>query len=92
MGQPFRDVNTNKFQKVIIQDCYTGPDTIFTFYENLQQIAGSFNILLHPLEDVTQALGTCQLTSYNCLGYDNVKTAMSTALNLKLSGSDYFKG
>ena len=85
------DVETHKFQKAIIQQRCSGPDTIFTFYENLRHIAGSFNILLRPLDEVTSATGTCQLTPYNCLGYDNVKTVMSTALYLKLSGHDYFK-
>lgn len=44
-----------------------------------------------PLEDVTRASGTCQLTPTNCLGYENVKQTMSTALFLKLTCTDYFK-
>ena len=91
MGQPVIEIDSNKFQKSIIKDRCSGPNTIFKFYENVQHIAGSFHILLQPLDEVTQALGTCQLTPYNCLGYENVKEVISIALYLKLSGTDYFK-
>ena len=80
LGQPVMEVDSNKFQKAIIKDRCSGPDTIFTFYENVRHIASSFHILLLPLNEVTPALGTCQLTPYNCLGYDNVREVMSTSL------------
>ena len=53
------EVGSNKFQKAIIKDRYSGPNTIFTFYENLRHIASSFHILLLLLDEATQALGTC---------------------------------
>ena len=90
-GQPVTEVESYKFQKAIIQLRCTGPDTIFTFYENLRHIAGSFNILLRPLDEVTKVTGVCLITPLNCLGYSNVKTEMSTAIYLKLSSMEYFK-
>lgn len=65
---------------------------IFTFYTNLRHINASFNILFLPLEEITKETSTYKLTPHNCLGYANIKQAMSTALYLKLIGTDYFKG
>ena len=69
----------------------TGPDNVFTFYNTFCHIAGSFNILLRDLKDITRQTGTCALTPSNYLGYNNVYQVMSTAIYLKLTSSDYFK-
>ena len=66
-GQPVTEVESYKFQKAIIHLRFTRPDTIFTFYANLRYIAGSLNILLQPLEEVTKATGVCQITPLDCL-------------------------
>ena len=66
--------------------------TLFShFTKNLGHAAGSFNIFLHPLEEITNTIGIYVLTLTNYLGYDNVKESMSTALYLILSNTDYFK-
>ena len=90
-GQPVMEVESHKFQKATLTIKCNGPDTIFTFYHNLRHLAQNFNILLLPLEDITRESGTCQLTPTNCLGFDNVRQTMSTALFLKLTSGDYFK-
>ena len=51
----------------------SGPDTIFTFYNNLQHVEANFNILLTSLDEVTREKGKCPLNQENCLGYVNTK-------------------
>ena len=66
--------------------------SIFTFYNTLRHIAGSFNILLLPLMEITKSTGVCQLTPTNCIGYENARETMSTALHIKLTTGVFFTG
>ena len=68
-----------------------GEVNVFTFYNTLKLIAGSFNILLCPLENITKEIGICQLTANNCIDYEQTRDIMSAVLYLKLTGNDYFK-
>ena len=62
---------------------YTGPDTIFTFCNNLHHVAANLNILLTPPEEVTLEKGTCPLNKANCLGYANAKQTMSAEMYIE---------
>ena len=90
-GQAVMEVESHKFQKATISVKCDGPDTIFTFYNTFRHVVASYNIMLLPLEDIMRQTGTCLLTPNNCLGYDNIKDTMSTAIFLKLTSNDYFK-
>ena len=83
------EVKAHKFQKALLQMKFTGPDNLFTFYEKIRHIAGSFNILLCPLMDITRQTGICALTSSSFLGYDNLYNVMSSAIYLKFTSNDY---
>ena len=86
-----KEVESYKFQKAKLSVTCSSKDNVFTFYNTLRHIAGSFNILLLPLEHITKETGVCQLTADNCVGYQQAHDIMSTALHLKLTGNDYFK-
>ena len=86
-----KEIDSHKFQKAKLSVKCVDEDFVFTFYNTLRHIAASFNILLRPLEEITKSTGVCQLTKDNCIGYENAKDIMATALHLKLVGSDYFK-
>ena len=86
------EIETHKFQKAKITAKCENEDTIFTFYNTLRHIAGSFNILLLPLSKITKETGTCLLTPTNCIGYEHAREAMSSALHIKLTTGEYFKG
>ena len=89
-GQPVRDIDSHKFQKVAIaMDC-SRTDTIVTFYNNLHHDAGSFNILLLPLESIISTTGICALNRAACLGYENMKYTMTTGIYLELTSNTYF--
>ena len=55
-------IKSNKFQKAEITATCKSEDTIFTFYNTVRHIVGSFNILLLPLKDIVKATGECQFT------------------------------
>ena len=86
-----KEINSHKFQKVKLSVKYVDEDFVFIFYNTLQHIVASFDILLRPLEKITKSIGVCQLTKDKCIGYENAKDIMSTALHLKLVWNDYFK-
>ena len=87
-----KETDLHKFQKTKLSVKCKNEDYIFTFYNTLRHITASYNILLQPLEEITKATGVSyQLIEYNCIGYENAKDIISTALYLKLTGNDYFK-
>ena len=87
-----KEIVSYKFSKSKLAVTCPTEDYIFTFYNTLRHIAASFNILLRPLHEVTKETGTCQLSHTNCIRYKHSYDAMSTALHLKLTTNDYFKG
>ena len=87
-----REVESHKFNKATLSVKCTSEDNIFTFYNTLRHIAGNFNILLLPLTEITKEKGVCQITAENCINFESARDAMSTALHLKLTTNDYFKG
>ena len=52
-----REVESRNFQKAVIAVTCPSKEIIFTFYNTLQHIAGSFNILLKRLLDITKNEG-----------------------------------
>ena len=58
----------------------------------MRHIASSFNILLKPLTDITKDTGIFQITAENCINYKEAYDTMATALHMKLTSNDYFKG
>ena len=85
-----KEVESYKFQKAKLSVKCEGEDYVFTFYNTLCHVAASFNILLQPLEKITKTTGICLLTANNCVGYEQAKDIMSTAIHLKLTWNDYF--
>ena len=86
-----KEVESYKFQKAKLNVKCVDEDYVFTFYNTLQHIAASFNILLQPLKEITKTTGLCQLTKDNCIGYERAKDIISAVLHLKLTCTDYFR-
>ena len=86
-----KEVESYKFQKAKLNVKCSSEDYVFTFYNTLRHVAKNYNILLLPLSEVSKINGVCQLTPNNCVGYEQAHENMSTALHIKLVGSDYFK-
>ena len=82
------EVKSHKFQKAVINIWCTGLDTIFKFYNNIRHITRILNTILQPPNKIMREIGACQLTSINCLGYENDHIVMTTALYLKISSTD----
>ena len=87
-----REIDSHKFQKAKMAMACPSEEYIFTFYNTLRLIAGSFNILLNPLQLITKETGICLLSQSNCIGYTEAYNTMATALHLKLTTNGYFKG
>ena len=54
-----REVESHKFQKSKLSVQCNTEDNIFTFYNTMQHIASSFNILLKPITDITKDTCIC---------------------------------
>ena len=87
-----KEIESYKFQKAKLSVSCSSEDNVFTFYNTLRHLAGSFNILLRPLTEITRENGVCQITPKNCINFESARDAMSTALHMKLTTNNYFDG
>ena len=85
-----REIDSHTFQKAKMAMKCSSEEYIFTFYNTLRLITGSFHILLNPLQEIKKETGICMLSPTNCIGYANTYNAMATALHLQLTTNDYF--